>query len=52
MAYENPQTYNNPPASQSSVGPQVYTEYFQKKALVEAAKEAYFGQLADVTNMP
>ena len=26
--------------------------YWQKKALIEAAKEQYFGQLADVTSMP
>ena len=49
---ENPQMYNDPHTTPSSVGPQIYVEYYQKKALVEAAKEQYFGQLADVTNMP
>jgi N4-gp56 family major capsid protein len=36
----------------SDIGPQIRTDYYQKKALIEAAKEMYFGQLADVTNMP
>lgn len=38
--------------SNSSVGSQIRTNYFYKTALVEAAKEAYFGQLAEVTSMP
>lgn len=44
------QVYGN--GSNSSIGPQINTFFYQKKALVEAAKEMYFGQLADVTNMP
>ena len=36
----------------SDVGPQIRTDYYNKKALVEAAKEMYFGQLANVTAMP
>lgn len=45
--------YNRPTSGQpSSVGSQLQTFYFQKKALIEAAKEQYFGQLADVTSMP
>ena len=47
-----PQAFNNPPAAPSSVGPQIINEFYQKKALIEAAKEQYFGQLADVTSMP
>ena len=47
-----PQAFNNPPATPSSVGPQITNEFYQKKALIEAAKEQYFGQLADVTSMP
>ena len=39
-------------ATTSTVGPQIYAEFYYKRALVEAAKEAYFGQLADVTSMP
>jgi len=44
--------FNAPPVTPSSVGPQAVNEYFQKKALIEAAKEQYFSQLADVTSMP
>ena len=46
------QQFNNPPTTPSSVGSQITNEYYQKKALIEAAKEQYFGQLADVTSMP
>jgi len=45
--------YGNPLGSpQSTIGPQTRTDFYQKKALVEAAKEQYFSQLADVTAMP
>ena len=44
--------FNAPPGTPSTVGTQLVNEYFQKKALIEAAKEQYFGQLADVTSMP
>jgi N4-gp56 family major capsid protein len=44
--------YNAPPDTPSSVGNQIYTEYYYKKALVTAAKEQFFGQLADTTAMP
>ena len=46
------QRYNAPPGSASSVGSQIVNEYYWKKALIEAAKEQYFSQLADVTSMP
>ncbi len=36
----------------SSIGPQLNTYYYDKKALIEIAKEQYFGQLADTTSMP
>ena len=36
----------------SSIGPQINTYYYDKKALIEIAKEQYFGQLADTTSMP
>lgn len=45
-----PQIYGN--GSNSSIGTQLRTDFYQKKALIEAAKEMYFGQLADVTSMP
>lgn len=38
--------------SNSTVGTQLRTDYYYKKALVEAAKESYFGQLASVYAMP
>lgn len=45
--------YNDPAGGvPSKVGNQLRTDYFQKKALIEAQKEQYFGQLADVTSMP
>lgn len=45
--------YNDPANSaQSSVGNQMNTFYYQKKALIEARKEQYFTQLADTTAMP
>jgi N4-gp56 family major capsid protein len=45
--------YNKPTSgSASSVGSQLQNFYYQKKALIEAAKEQYFSQLADVTSMP
>ena len=34
------------------MSPQLLNEYFQKQALIEAQKEQYFTQLADVTSMP
>jgi len=36
----------------STVGNQLTDHYFQKQALIEARKEQYFSQLADVTSMP
>ena len=36
----------------SNIGTQLRNEYFQKQALIEARKEQYFSQLADVTAMP
>ena len=46
-------TYNDPKGGTASdVGSQIRTDYYAKKALVEASKEQYFGQLADVTAMP
>jgi N4-gp56 family major capsid protein len=46
------QQFKAPPGTPSSVGPQINNHYYQKKALIEAAKEQYFSQLADVTSMP
>jgi N4-gp56 family major capsid protein len=47
------QSYNDPAnGSQSDIGNQMNTFYYDKKALIEMRKEQYFGQLADVTSMP
>jgi N4-gp56 family major capsid protein len=48
--FEAPQTYGT--GSNSSVGSQIRTDFYKRKALVEASREAFFGQMADVTNMP
>ena len=53
MTFENPHAYNDPAGgTASTVGSQIRTDYFYRKALVDAAKEMYFGQLADVRAMP
>lgn len=44
--------YNDPGTTPSSMGNQLETSYYQKQALIEARKEQYFSQLADVTSMP
>lgn len=44
--------FNSPPAVASTVGSQIINQFYQKKALIEIAKVAYFGQMADVTSMP
>lgn len=45
--------YNNPIGGvKSNIGNQLSDFYYQKKALIDAAKEQYFMQLADVTAMP
>ena len=49
----NEMIYNDPAGgSPSSIGSQTRTDYYNKKALVEAAKESYFGQLASTIGMP
>jgi len=50
----NERIYNDPAGgSQSSVGDVQFNEfYWQKKALIEAQKEQYFGQMADTVSMP
>jgi N4-gp56 family major capsid protein len=52
MPLEAPQIYGTPDGATSSVGSQIRTDFFQRKALVDAVKESYFGQMADVTAMP
>lgn len=46
-------TYNDPAGgSASDIGSQIRIDTYHKAALKEAAKEMYFGQLADVRSMP
>ena len=52
MPFENPQAYNDPHTTPSTVGSQIRIDLYYRKALVEAAKEMYFGQMADVRAMP
>ena len=48
-----PRQYKDPVGgSPSSIGTQFSNFYYQKQALIEARKEQYFSQLADVTSMP
>jgi len=48
----NERMYNTG-GSTSDIGATQFNDfYWQKKALIEAKKEQYFGQLADVTSMP
>ena len=47
-----PQIYGNTAGTTSSIGAQLRIDYYKKAALIEMAKERYFGQLADVTAMP
>lgn len=49
----NVQQYKDPAGGvDSTIGVQAITQYYQKQALIEAAKEQFFGQLASVTDMP
>jgi N4-gp56 family major capsid protein len=51
--FENPHGYNDPAGgTDSDIGGQIRTDLYDRKALVEAAKEMYFGQMASVKNMP
>jgi len=53
MVFEAGHSYNDPVGgTDSTVGTQIRTDKYYKAALVEAAKEMYFGQMADVMNMP
>ena len=45
--------YNDPAAgSDSNIGNQLRIDHYIKTALIETAKQRYFGSLADVTSMP
>lgn len=38
--------------SNSSIGPQIRTDYYKKKALIDVVKESVFSPMADATAMP
>ena len=45
--------YNDPVGgTASSIGPQIRTDYYERKALIEARKEQYFTQLSETTSLP
>ena len=44
--------YNNPGTTASTMGTQYNTQYYYKKALIDAKKEMFFSPLADVRSMP
>ena len=45
--------YNDPiGGTDSTIGTQIRTDHYQKKALIEIKKEQYFSPLADVVSMP
>lgn len=45
--------YNNPAnGKQSSIGPQIVTQYYQRQALTEIRKDQYFTQLASAQAIP
>ena len=47
------QMYNDPAGgTPSSIGPQMETFYWQKKALIEMKKKQFFSPMADVSSMP
>jgi N4-gp56 family major capsid protein len=52
MPFENPHAYGNTAGTTSDVGPQIRVDLYERKALVEAADEAFFGQMASVKDMP
>jgi len=46
-------SYRDPAGgTESDIGPQIRTDFYAKKALIDLKKEQYFSQLADTTSMP
>lgn len=50
--YNDPADLSGTGAAPSSIGNQLRTDYYHKKALIEAKRAQYFMPLADVTAMP
>ena len=46
-------SYRDPAGGvESDIGPQIRTDYYAKKALIDLKKEQFFSQMADTTSMP
>lgn len=46
-------SYRDPAGgTDSDIGPQIRTDYYAKKALIDLKKTSFFGQMADTTSMP
>ena len=46
-------SYRDPAGgTESDIGPQIRTDYYAKKALIDLKKEMYFGPMADTMSMP
>ena len=53
MAFESAQNYNDPVGgTPSTMGSQLRTDKYNKKALIEARKEQYFSQMSTTESMP
>ena len=46
------QLYNAPPGTPSDIGSQINTSYYDRKALIDAARKMYFSPLASSRSMP
>lgn len=47
-----PMKYNAPPGTASTIGPQINTSYWHRKAIIDAKKEQYFMPLSSTIDMP
>lgn len=52
MSFDGAQYKDPAGGTQSTVGNQMNTQYYEKKALIDMRKEQYFSQLANVAAMP
>lgn len=52
IRYNDPANGVKSDVDKGTSGRQINTEFWHKKSLIEAAKETYFGALADTTSMP
>ena len=52
IRYNDPANGVKSDVDKGTGGRQINTEFWHKKSLIEAAKETYFGALADTTSMP